>query len=449
MNLGQIKENLNQFQIGPRFFVGAMLIVLAFAVSFPYPVLFPISLTLLIVLLALLLADALILFSPLFEITAVRSVPKLLGLGDDNTVRLELRSTYPIRLNLNLYDELPAVFQDRNFGMQLSISPGKSEKVRYVIRPLSRGSYTWGVLNVHVSTRLGFAGRRWRCASEQSVPCYPSILQMKQFELRAFARVANYQGIKRMRRLGHSYEFEQIKHYVQGDDIRSINWKATSRHSQLMVNQYQDERSQQVYCIIDKSRSMHMPFNGLSLLDYAINTSLVISNIALKKYDRTGLISFSDRIGTALRADRSRRQLKHILHALANEQSREQEADFDLLYRSVKNVISGRSLIFLFLNFESIYAMERALPVLRRINQLHLLVVVLFVNTELQDYVNRKVEYVGDIYTQTLARKLLSEKKHMSRLLNRYGIQTILTPPEELSLNTVNKYLELKARGLI
>ena len=99
-----------------------------------------------------------------------------------------------------------------------------------------------------------------------------------------------------MRRIGHSYEFEQIKNYVRGDDYRSINWKATSRRGHLMVNQYEDERAQQVYNIIDKSRSMKMPFNGMSLLDYAINTSLVISNVALQKHDRAGLMTFSDKM---------------------------------------------------------------------------------------------------------------------------------------------------------
>src|SRR5690606_31199332 len=102
---------------------------------------------------------------------------------------------------------------------------------------------------------------------------------------KAIARTAREHGVKKVRRVGHSYEFEHIKAYQRGDDYRSINWKATGRRAQLMVNQYEDERSQQVYCVIDKSRVMHMPFSGLSLLDYAVNTSLVISNIVLGKGD--------------------------------------------------------------------------------------------------------------------------------------------------------------------
>jgi uncharacterized protein (DUF58 family) len=281
------------------------------------------------------------------------------------------------------------------------------------------------------------------------VKVVPSIIQMKKYELIALARISTISGIKKLRRIGHSYEFEQIKNYSQGDDIRSINWKATARKDSLMVNQYQDERSQQVYMIIDKSRNMHMPFNGLSLLDYSINTSLVLSNIALLKHDKTGLITYSHRIGTTLPAEKSTNQLKKILHALYAEKPQNLEGNYDLLYRSVKNVIKSRSLIMLFLNFESSYAMERALPILQKINKQHLLVVMIFENTELKTYTHQKAEFVSDIYAQTIALKLSMEKKQIVSKLRKYGIQTILSRPEDLSINVVNKYLELKAKGLI
>lgn len=192
-----------------------------------------------------------------------------------------------------------------------------------------------------------------------------------------------------------------------------------------------------------------MPFNGLSLLDYSINTSLVLANIALKKYDKTGLITYSHRVGTTLPAERSELQLKKILQALYHEKPQPFEANYDLLYRGVKNVIHGRSLIFLYLNFESIYAMERALPILQRINRQHLLVVMIFENTELLEYSKGKAVYISDIYAQTIAQKLLHDKKQIVSKLRKYGIQTLLSKPEELSVDTVNKYLELKSRGLI
>jgi uncharacterized protein (DUF58 family) len=90
-------------------------------------------------------------------------------------------------------------------------------------------------------------------------------------------------------------EFEQIKEYVSGDDIRTLNWKASARKGGLMINNFMEEKSQQVYCIIDKGRLMKMPFDGLTLLDYAINTCLVLSNVCLRKQDRVGVITFQIR----------------------------------------------------------------------------------------------------------------------------------------------------------
>lgn len=433
----------------PRFFFSLGGLASLFALSFPFNVLFPLAQAGCIFLFVLTITEGAVLFSRQVLATVARKTPKLLSLGDDNTIQLRVLNTSSTRLSFEIYDELPVQLQRRDFRVTTTLRSNEQKIIRYTVNPKSRGEFSFGYTNVISHSVIGLVSRHERIKHRQVIPAFPSILQMKKYELIAFAKISNFEGIKKIRRLGHSYEFEQIKAYVQGDDIRSINWKATGRRNQLMVNQYEDERSQQVYTIIDKSRAMHMPFNGLSLLDYAINTSLVISNIALRKHDRAGLISFSDRIGSTIKAERTPVQLKKILQALYNEKSHVKEANYDLLYQSVKNVVKSRSLLFLYTNFESAYAMERALPVLQRINHQHLLVLMIFENTELVEYSRKGAEYLTDIYTQTMAEKLILEKKHMVLKLRKHGIQTILSKPEDLSINTVNKYLELKAKGLI
>jgi uncharacterized protein (DUF58 family) len=317
------------------------------------------------------------------------------------------------------------------------------------LRPLSRGAYDFGHINVFVATRIGLLERRLIFEQTQQVSVYPSIIQMKQFELRAMRHIAHDTGIKKMRRIGHSYEFDQIKNYVQGDDYRSVNWKASSRRATLMVNQYEDEKSQQVYCLIDKSRVMRMPFEGLSLMDYAINTTLAISNIILKKQDKAGLLSFSDVMGATLKAERDTGQLNRIMESLYREKERPVESNFELLYEGVRRLIGARSLLLLFTNFESMYALDRALPTLRRLGRAHLLVVVFFENTEIRKLAQEDVVTTADMYRQTVARQFLQDKKEMVTKLRQYGIQAVLTKPQDLTLNTINKYLELKSRGLI
>ncbi len=178
-----------------------------------------------------------------------------------------------------------------------------------------------------------------------------------------------------------------------------------------MVNQFEEEKSQQVFCIIDASRNMLMPFDGLSLLDYSINTSLVISNTALLKQDKIGLITFSDKIDKVIGADKSKKHLKLILDALYKQEEKSLEANYEMLFYTVKNAIRMRSLIFLYTNFESYYSLERVIPVLRKINAAHLLVVIFFENNEVIDYSKNESKTLEDIYQHTIAEKYALDKK--------------------------------------
>lgn len=432
-----------------RFFYILGGIIFILSIGFVWKPLFYLGQTLLGTLLVMTVVDLLLLHALKFRFRAERVTPNLLSLSDDNNIKVMLITNAPMDLQAELIDELPEQLQLRDFKFAFTLAANEKKTIEYTVRPIKRGVYNFGKVRLFLTTILGLVQRRINFDIQQDVAAYPSIIQMKQYELMAFAKIATADGIKRTRRLGHSYEFEQIKNYVQGDDFRSINWKATGRRGDIMVNQYEDERSQQIYCIIDKSRAMRMPFEDMSLLDYAINASLVISNIALLKYDRAGLLTFSDKIGTYVKAERKRNQLKLILEALYRQKERPLEANYELLYQASRNMVRNRSLIMLFTNFESMYALERALPVLRRISRFHLLVVVFFENTELTAYMESPAQSIEEIYSKTVARKQHTEKQQMVQELKRYGIQSILTKPKELSINTVNKYLELKSRGFI
>jgi uncharacterized protein (DUF58 family) len=432
-----------------RFFSLFGVLVLLFVLAFPFPILFVPAQALLVLALALVLTDALLLFRNAPLLKATRRLPKVLSLGDNAEIVLETKNSSALSLQLTVIEELPVQLQLRDFKLKLSLQAGERKTSHYAIRPTTRGEYEFGNINYYASTLLGLLERRMIIPASARVPVYPSIIQMRKLELGAFQPTMGESGIKRLRRLGHSYEFEHIKSYVRGDDYRSINWKASSRRGTLMVNQYQDERSQQVYCLIDKSRTMKLPFEGLSLMDHAINASLVMSNLALKKHDKAGLLTFSDKIGAVIKADRKANQLHQILHALYKEKENPLEVNFELAFYAIKKFIKRRSLLLLFTNFESTYALDRVLPILRKLSRAHLLVVVLFRNTEVEDFTHQDCTTIEEIYQQTVARQFIAEKEQMVQKLKQFGIQAILTRPDELAINSVNKYLELKAKGLI
>ena len=442
-----------------RFFLGLALLVIGFVVAFFLPWLLGPMKIVLGVFVALTLLDALLLYAPAKDKTAPVFGRRVLGdklaNGSDNDVQLYLENRYRFPIQTETIDEIPHQFQRRDVLFRVAIGPGETQIINYQLRPTKRGEYEFGALNIYATSPLGLVQRRFRYDQRRVVPVYPSFLQMRQYELLAIHNRLTEVGVKRIRRAGHSLEFEQLRPYVAGDDPRRINWPATARRAgtggpdELVVNHFQDERAQQVYCLIDKGRVMRMPFDGLSLLDYAINATLVVSNIALLKHDKAGLLTFSNRPGAALAADRRPGHLLKLLEVLYRQKTKYLETDFELLYATVRARIRQRSLLILFTNFETLHGMQRQLPYLRRLAKDHLLLVVFFENTELRAFLEAPTLATEDVYNQTIAEKFTQEKRQIVLELQRYGIYSLLTAPKDLTANTINKYLEFKARGLI
>jgi uncharacterized protein (DUF58 family) len=306
-------------------------------------------------------------------------------------------------VKLEVIDEIPEQFQRRDVLFKAVAAAKQNITINYELRPVKRGAYQFGTVNIFVSTSIGLINRRYKFEQPADVPVYPSYIQMRKYQLMAISNRLTEAGVKKVRRLGHSMEFEQVKEYVTGDDYRTINWKATARKAQLMVNNFTDEKSQQIYCIIDKGRVMKMPFEGMSLLDYAINASLVLSNVALLKQDKAGLVTFSEKAGAFLPANRKATQMESILEILYNQKTRYLESDFEQLYSGIRRRINQRSLIVLFTNFESLSGMRRHLPYLRKIASHHLLLTVFFENTELRSVIAAPAANIEDVYIKTVA----------------------------------------------
>ena len=210
-----------------------------------------------------------------------------------------------------------------------------------------------------------------------------------------------------------------------------------------------EERSQQVYCIIDKGRLMKMPFDGLTLLDYAINTCLVLSNVCLRKQDRVGLITFSNTTGSILAADHRATQAEHILQLLYKQQTDFLESNFEALFGQIRSKIKHRSLLVLFTNFESLSGLNRQIDYLRSLAKNHLLLVVFFQNSELEQLANSPAKNVEEVYVKIVAEKFSFEKRIIAKELSKYGILSVLSSPKNLTINTINKYLELKVRQAV
>lgn len=428
--------------------VGFITVVLLLVFAYFFPQIFFAAQMLLLSLVLLIFIDILILFFAKSGIAAKRLLPEKFSNGDENPIEIQVLNYYTFPIHAKIIDEIPFQFQTRDFLINQKIAASTSKAFYYNLRPTERGEYYFGKLNIYVQSPLKLISRRFEFGANEMVPTYPSFIQLRKFDLLALTYRSDY-GIKRIRRIGHTMEFEQIKEYILGDDIRTINWKATAKKNHLMVNQFQDEKSQPIYSIIDKGRLMKMPFNGLSLLDYAINATLVISSVSIKKQDKAGMLCFSKKIENRVIAERRANQMNMILEALYNIKTDYWESDFGRLYGDLKRNMKHRSLLFLYTNFETLDGMDRQLAYLQAIANQHVLVVVFFVNTEMEKLITQKAEHIKEIYHQTIAEKFAYEKRLIVKALEKRGVYSILTKPEKLTINVINKYLEFKAKGII
>ena len=432
-----------------RFFLALGGVVALFIAGYFFPIILGIAWIGAGLLLLLLIFESVILYYRRAGVVGDREMAEKLSNGDPNEISIHLENRYPYKVFLKIIEEVPFQFQVRDALFHLSLDRFSQSRFKYQLRPTERGEYHFGKMNVYASSAIGLVSRRYQLAKEGLIPVYPSYIQMRRYQLMAVANRLSDLGLKKIRRIGHTTSFEQIKEYVAGDDIRTINWKATARTGGLMVNQYAEEKAQHVYCLIDKSRSMKMPFEGMTLLDYAINASLVLSNIAIHKQDKAGLITFSEKISTHIQPDNKKTQMQLILESLYHQQTRFLDADYERLYSLISRKVPRRSLMVLFTNFESLSAMRRQLKSLKAIAKTHLLVVVFFQNTELKSLLENQPKNTEEVYHKTIAENFVLEKRRIAAELQSQGILTILTPPQLLTVNVLNRYIEIKARGMI
>jgi uncharacterized protein (DUF58 family) len=432
-----------------RLFILLAGIIVVFILGYSLPFLLIVGKICLIVFILLIAYDYYKIKKAASDIIISRSVAPKLSLSDETVIKYLASNTSKQSVLCNILDDLPEQLQIRDFNQYIVLSPEEDKKLYLNIRPIKRGEYHFGNINVYISTpNLSLLEYRCIVSKEQTVKVIPSVVQMKKYELQVHSKTATLAGIRKIRKIGENDEFEHIRAYAQGDNIKAINWKATSRRQQLMINQYQDSRSQPVFSVIDKGRSMKMPFNDLTLLDYAINSVLATSNIILKNYDKAGLITFSNKLDSFLAASSKTGQLEMISDSLYHQETDFKEPSYESLFYAFRKFVKRRSIVLLYTNFENRIDLNRQIKFLKSISKHHVLVVICFINSELDEFTDKTPTTTSEIYKHTMAGKLLMEKEQIMKMLKLQNINTILTRPEDLSIDVINKYLEIKSKRI-
>ncbi len=396
------------------------------------------------------LVETILLYSKSELIDFRRILPNRLSNGDQNTVTLQLRNLSKQHLSLTVYEDLPELLQLRTWQIEVPLAGSASQNTEYEVRPTQRGIYTWQ--NTYMLVRLsllGLVARKLTFEAEVSVGCYPSFEQFKKLPIKALIHSHSDANNVHIRKIGQSLEFEQIKNYVIGDNYRHINWKASAKQGRQMINQYQEERSQDIYAVIDMGRAMKMPFEQQTLLDYAINGSVALTKAILDVKDKAGLITFSSKSCSHVAARSEYKQFGVINDNLYNLETDFLESDFEKLYKFVRFKIRQRSLLVIFTNFDSINSLKRNLQYLKAIAQYHLVLVIFFENSEIINFVNQPATDIREIYSKTIGKHFLSQNQLILKELVKSGIQGLITQPHLLSMQAINKYIQIKRKQMI
>lgn len=394
--------------------------------------------------------ESIILFWKKEPLTFRRGLPAKLSNGDDNEIQLFIENKLANKLNIRLLENFPEQLQLHDWDKEFELQPKQKHRLSYQVKPVTRGDYRWQGSQLFLeTTRFKLVTRRCDFPADETIPCYPSFEQFKELRISALVNRYNEANATMIRKIGQSLEFEQIKNYVGGDDFRHINWKASAKQGKLMLNQYQEERSQDIYAVIDLGRTMQQPFNGQTLLDYSINSALALTKTILSVKDKVGLITYSGKECSVLPPRSDVNQFRKINEKLFNISSDFQESGMELLYRFVRYRIRQRGLFVIFSNFDTIQSLHRNLPYLRAIAKYHLVLLVIFENSELESFANGNATDVKEVYDKTMAKHLLFQKRLIAKEVGKFGIQSLVTKPETLSSELLNKYLSIKKRQML
>jgi uncharacterized protein (DUF58 family) len=412
------------------------------------PVLLWLAIGYLLALAGLVAADYLITTQPgAIEVERINDTK--LSLGADNLITLLLtnRSRHPVRFQVR--DEYPYQFHADATILSGTIAPYDIYEARYHLRPLQRGDYAFGDINIRYTSLLKTFVRQARYPAAAPVKVYPNVLDVRKYDMLARKGLLFELGLRTARIYGPGTEFERLREYNTDDEFRRINWKATARRGKPIAAEYETERSQYIVSVIDTGRLMRPPIGELAKLDYVINTALLLAYVATLKGDHVGLLTFADDVRTYLAPRRGKGQFYRMLEALYNVQFEPVEADYAqaLAYLSLKH--KRRSLVVLFTDLVTLDAAKPLIAHMARLAQRHLPLCVVISDPNITRLAAQPPRDSDAVYQRAVAEMLLDERQVVLDTLHRNGVLTLDVPADKLSVSVINKYLELKGRGAI
>ncbi len=378
-----------------------------------------------------------------------RRVGPRLAIGEREPVVLAARTDGPRSLAVAVRDEPPPAFAAEGRLLTLALPAREGARGTYWVTPPARGLYTFGGLTARAMGPLGLAQRQWRVPQTTTVRVYPNFRLAARLELLGPRSHLTRTGVHPLRRRGEGRTFESLRDYVQGDDMRHLDWKATARRGKPIVRDYEVERHQNVLLLVDAGRMMTARVGELTKLDYAVNAALLVVHAAVGQGDRVGLMAFADEVLAYLAPRGGRRQLPQLLEILSGLQASLVEPDYGVAFRHLAAHRLQRALVVVFTDLVEARASARLLRHVAALAPHHLPLLVAIADPLLRRYAEMAPAGVDAVYRQAVARDLLRERSEAMRAITGRAGLALDVPPDGLNLAVVNRYLDIKRRGIL
>jgi len=370
-----------------------------------------------------------------------------LSLGSTHQVDLIVRNHSSIHLNTIIRDDVPLTLSDTFPTVNMTIPPWGEKSKSYSVSPTRRGDYEFGNLSIRIKGPLGIAVRQFTLHAKSSITVYPNIVNLSIYDLAVKKGRILETGIRPLRMYGQGSDFESLRSYTPDDEYRHINWKATARRGEPIVQQYQAEKNQNVMIFLDTGRLMTAQIGKISKLDYALNAALLIGYVASQHGDNIGLILFADDVQLFVPPKRGKTQIREILQHLYSVSPSLVEPDFARAFRFFSTKVHKRSLLLI---FTDLVESEMARPLtayLARFSRQHLGLVAMIRDMDMVGIAESFPMNLDQVYQKAVASTLLMQRERVTRTLERHGTLIVDVPPAALTGSLVERYLEVKLRG--
>jgi uncharacterized protein (DUF58 family) len=369
-----------------------------------------------------------------------------LGAEAEVAVTVHNGARRPVRLRLT--DDLPPILSRMDGDVrELVVRPNESARAVYRFHADRRGDAVFGDVHLRVMGPLGLAWRQRRIRREDPVRVQPGVAELRRYRLLGINNRLREAGFRAVRQRGEGGSFESLREYVRGDDPRTMDWKASARRGAMIVRQFQVERRQNVMLAIDAGRLMTQQIGGQERLDYALTAALLLADVAALHGDLVGLLVFSDRVTHYLPP--SRASLSRMADALGDVHARMVEPNYPAAFTYLAHQLRRRSLLVMFTDIIDARASSALVSHLGRAAERHLPIAVAIRNPELEAAAALPAHDEADVFRRAAAEELLQARAAALAAMQRSGVLVADTRPTDAVPSAVNRYLDVKRRGLL